>query len=206
MFFWIMIKLLIFDLDNTLYDEKSYVESGFKAVAKFLSASSEKFKEQEIYDALIQSFETNGRGKNFDDLKRKYPEIDVAELVKVYREHLPKIIMPHDVLQCLKSLKESHKMALLTNGWPEVQKQKVAALGLEKIFDKIFYAQEDGLEFRKPHKRFFEKVLEWSGLSPEEILMIGDDVEADIIPATQMGMQTFLVEKIGDFKKLCLKN
>ncbi len=202
MFSWIMIKLLIFDLDNTLYPEIGYVQSGFWAVAEFLSVKI-GVKAEKIFADLMGSFEKHGRGKNFDYLVEKYLNVKKEELIKIYRGHLPKIELKESTWQCLENLKKNHTICLLTNGWPEVQKQKVKALGLEKIFDKIFYAQEDGEEFKKPHPKAFERIIEYYKFNPEEILMIGDDEEADMMGASRVGMQTFWVKEIDDIKKLC---
>lgn len=202
MFSWIMIKLLVFDLDNTLYPEIEYVRSGFRSVADFLS-NKIGVNREEIFADLMESLEKHGRGKNFDYLVTKYDGVDKEELIRIYRDHLPKIELKAKIKKYLEVLKKKHTLCLLTNGWPDVQKQKVKALGLEKFFDKIFYAQEDGEEFKKPHRKFFDKIIEHYKLNPEEILMIGDDEEADMIGASRVGMQTFWIREIDDIKKLC---
>ena len=60
-------KVIIFDLDNTLYSEETYVQSGFKAVAKYLS---EKYdcNFDKLFLKIMDIFEEKGRGKVFDIL------------------------------------------------------------------------------------------------------------------------------------------
>lgn len=192
-----MIKLLVFDLDDTLYSELDYVHSGFRAVADFLKKKL-KLDAEMIFEELASSFEEKGRGKNFNDLAEKYEGIAVEELVKAYREHLPKIKITKDAEACLKKLKKDYTLCLLTNGWPEVQRQKVKALGLEKLFDGVFYAHDEGPEFAKPHPRFFEKILKEYGVKPDQALMVGDDPINDIYGAEQVGMHAFFIQDLSE--------
>lgn len=198
-----MIKLLIFDLDDTLYNEKEYVASGFRAVAEFVFLKKELNKD-EVFNFLMDSFKSNGRGRNFNELIEKFNLSDMTPelLVGVYREHVPEVALYPGVKELLNNLKNNYVLVLLTNGWVDVQKMKIKALEAENYFDKIFFAQEDGLEFRKPNPKYFLKILSHYRIAPNEALMIGDDHESDIRGAKEVDINTFLVEKPDDLHRL----
>ncbi|MBI3631432.1 MAG: HAD-IA family hydrolase [Candidatus Staskawiczbacteria bacterium] len=199
-----MIRLIIFDLDDTLYHEKQYVLSGFRAVANFLGQKKVGISSDKIYKALAKSFSLEGRGKNFNQIIRQF-NIDskyLKSMIREYREHLPNIFLDSATKKVLEDLHKKNTLVLLTNGWAEVQKNKVTALGLNRYFDSFFYAQEDGLKFCKPHSKFFLKILKHYNVKPEESLMVGDDLVCDIQGAANLDFQTFYIKKLADLKQL----
>ena len=84
--------IYIFDLDDTLYDERQYVESGLRAVANYVEY---KWQVEKIagFDQLINLLDRNGRGRIFNDYlaKNNIPATkkNVKECVTVYRLHKP---------------------------------------------------------------------------------------------------------------------
>ncbi len=194
-----MIKLLIFDLDNTLYAEGDYVISGFKTVAKYVQ---HKFNKSyfEAYRLLLESFIRNGRGKNIETLVQKFAlgAGVVPELINVYRSHVPDIRMSEQVVELLGRLGVDHQLCLITNGWPNVQARKVEALGLENYFDLILYSQLDGLQYAKPHQKYFLEALERFNVDPSEALVIGDDWEADIKGAMNVSIEAVHIKNVMD--------
>lgn len=190
-----MKKLLIFDLDNTLASEREYVRSGFGAVADYIHQKKSLPKE-EVFNCLIQSFFSSGRGRNFNELKEKFPldNISIEEMVKVYRSHLPSIRLFPEAAQVLEKLSKKYKLCIITNGIVEAQRMKVKALQLDKYFDKFFFAQKNGKEFEKPHRKVFEDALTHFGLAPSEAVMIGDDIVTDIEGATAVGIDTIFIK------------
>lgn len=176
-----MIKLIIFDLDDTLYKEKDYVRSWFNVCSKYIA---EKFNlsEKEVFDELMFSFKNHWRWKNFNHivLKFKLPYDELMKLVKIYQKHLPDIQLKKSVVEWLKKLKEKFQIVILTNAEIQGQKNKVEALWIWHIVDKIYYASAEWSEFEKPHERFFLKILKDFKLNKDEVIMVGDDLEADI--------------------------
>ncbi len=189
-----MTKVIIFDLDNTLYNEKEYVISGFKAVALFL-AREKSLDYCTVYSSLLESFVINGRGNNFNYMcsKLNINNRIISRLVDVYREHCPEIILREDIELFLLELSREYNLCLLTNGWLLPQKMKVESLKLDRYFDTIFYSQQDGLDFAKPHPKYFMQVLQFYKIEASEALMIGDDPVADIQGAKKLNMPYFQV-------------
>jgi putative hydrolase of the HAD superfamily len=134
------IKVLLFDLDDTLYEEKQFVESGFIKVAEFIE---DKFKinKKDFYRILIDIFNRGSRENIFNlALKRVniiFNENIIRSMVKIYREHNPKIRIDKNVKSLLRKLKGSYSLGIITDGYFEAQKKKVQALKLEELFDYI---------------------------------------------------------------------
>ena len=159
-----MITTVVFDLDDTLYDEVDYCKSGFAAVAEHLSAQFGKMKSSQIADSLWKQFETGDRTKTFnnvlDELGIDYDDEFVGELVEVYRTHKPDISLPDDSREVLGQLSEKYALALLTDGFLPAQRYKVDALGIERYFRCIVYTEELGNDRSgwKPSPIGFEKI------------------------------------------------
>ncbi len=79
------------------------------------------------------------------------------------------------------------RLALVTNGDSEGQRAKVARFGLAKFFDLILVEGELGIG--KPDRRIFSKALELIGSTPEQTLMIGDNLVWDILGAHTAGIK-----------------
>lgn len=200
-----MIKLIIFDLDDTLYNEREYVLSGFETVARYVSRKT-GIDFQKIYLILLESFILYGRGKNFDYLLRRLStrkKITVPELKKIYQEHLPKIALSEKTIKMLKKLHNKYKLCLITNGWAHVQKRKVESLELAKYFYLIIYTQEGGLMvFRKPHPKYFFEACSIFKVKPKEALVVGDDLTTDAAGALAAGMRFYHINDLDDVMRL----
>ena len=64
--------IIVFDLDDTLYEEITYVRSGFKAVANYLYQTYKIETPDKIFRDFIQALEQQGRGRVFDCFLGKY--------------------------------------------------------------------------------------------------------------------------------------
>ena len=90
-----MITTVVFDLDDTLYDELDYCRSGFRAVAESIADLPDAPSAKRIFDRLWKQFTAGNRTKTFnaalDDLGISYDDQIIQKLIKTYRNHLPKI-------------------------------------------------------------------------------------------------------------------
>jgi putative hydrolase of the HAD superfamily len=89
-------------------------------------------------------------------------------------------LMP-DALETLVRLKSTHQIALLTNGAPDLQREKIAASGLGPLFDAIAVSGERGVG--KPKPEIFHMLLEDLGVSAQNAVMVGNSLERDIAGA-----------------------
>lgn len=192
-----MIRAVIFDLDGTLYNEKSFVKSGFRAVSAYL-ASKYPINENVIFSHLIRNFERGLRGKNFDVLIKEFglTKEKVIDLVDIYRTHKPEIKLYTDAKILLSYLRsKQYKLGLITDGHATTQRNKIKALGLTNYFDAIIITEELGKGFLKPSVKSYKLMLHKLNVKPEECVYIGDNPLKDFLPAKKLDITTVRVKR-----------
>ena len=85
-------------------------------------------------------------------------------------------------------------LGILSN-WDRRLKATLAKLGLLDLFDQLVVSNEVGCE--KPHAAIFDEAIEKSGCGPDNILHVGDSLEADILPAVELGLTAIWVKPPG---------
>jgi putative hydrolase of the HAD superfamily len=204
-----MITTVVFDLDDTLYDEIDYCKSGLTCAAEFLAGLPKFPSVQQIFDALWKQFTAGNRKKTFnaildelgighDDSSRRRlsePERDrlIEELVNIYRKHVPQITLPDDSKSVLEQLSKKYDLALLTDGFLPAQQLKVQALGIEVYFRCIIYTEQLGREFWKPSPVGFEKLLQRLNSKPQNTAYIADNEKKDFIAPNNLGLPTIQI-------------
>jgi len=189
-----MITTVVFDLDDTLYDEVEYCRSGFASVAEFLAyqASAES-----IFAALWKQFVAGNHKKTFnaalEELGINYDDDLIQKLINVYRNHVPKITLPDDSRDVLAELSDKYTLALLTDGFLPAQQLKVQALGIEKYFKCIIYTEQLGRDCWKPSPVGFEKLLQTLNAKAETAMYVADNAEKDFVGPNKLGMLTIQV-------------
>ncbi len=199
-----MITTVVFDLDDTLYDEIEYCKSGFAAVAEFLANRSESRSSsmveseappaERISAVLWEQFTTGNRTKTFnaalDELGIGYDDELVGELIEIYRNHIPTISLPQDSRDVLCELSTKYTLALLTDGFLPAQKLKVQALGIEKYFKSIVYTEQLGRECWKPSPAGFETIMQTLKVKAENTAYVADNEKKDFIAPNKLGFST----------------
>jgi putative hydrolase of the HAD superfamily len=185
-----MIQALIFDLDDTLYPEKDFLRSGYRAVARYVADSS-VCSFDHVFSTMMTALNTLGRQKVFPTLLIRFPSISIplVKLVEIYRQHTPNIDLFPGYLSLLRDLACRYRLGMITDGLPAVQERKVRALGLEGILEKIIYSWEYGSERGKPHPLSFSLMLESFQADPQSALFVGDNIEKDGRGAHGVGMK-----------------
>jgi putative hydrolase of the HAD superfamily len=187
--------ILIFDLDDTLYDELTYVKSGLSAVAKF-GQEAFSLNAENSYLQLERLLTTNGRGRIFDDwLKTNnfFSKINVTKCIQVYRHHRPKIQLYPGVRPILKSLGREYPLYLVTDGHKVVQEKKVVALRLEKHFKRVLVTHRFGVVNAKPSLYCFDLIRRAEGGGWGELFYIGDNPRKDFVNLNGVGVNTIRV-------------
>jgi len=198
--------ILVFDLDDTLYDEITYVKSSLLEVAKYLS---QKLNVQSniIYSDLYKVLELNGRGNVFDITLKNYGIYSKAEVNKclsVYRKNNPEIELFEQAISCLKRF-ENFRKYIVTDGNKIVQKKKIEALKLNKFFIKSIPSHNFGISHAKPSTYIFNKILNWENSKPDQLVYIGDNPKKDFINLKKEGFNTIRV-LTGFYKDLKLED
>ncbi len=193
-------RTVLFDLDDTLYPEISFVRSGFRAVAQHL-ADAVSLDEEELFERMMSVLKRDGRGRVFDtvlrELGRRCSEL-VPVLVQVYRTHRPHIRLFEDVEPGLRRLRETGtRMGIVTDGLASVQRNKIEALRLESLVDTVVCTDEMGPGQGKPSVRPFETALEALDSEPTEAAYVGDDPSKDFQGPRKLGMVTIHMRRKG---------
>ncbi|MDX4012119.1 HAD family hydrolase [Aliarcobacter skirrowii] len=198
------IKVIVFDLDDTLYDEIEYVKSGFIQVANYFSYEFEIDKNL-IYNYMIQDLETNGRGKIFDNMLENfkiYSKENIKKAILVYRTHKPNIVLPQESIEVLRyynSLKIP--IYIVTDGNKIVQNNKIEALKIRKYIKKDFITHRYGIKNSKPSTYCFLKIAQNENVEFRDIVYIGDNPNKDFVNIKKIGFRTIRIVQ-GMFKEL----
>ena len=188
------LKAVVFDVDDTLYPERQYVLSGFRAVAGW-GAARLGLDAERSYGELAAMFESGVRGDTFDRWLRGHeapPEL-VAELVAVYRDHVPTLALEGDVSALLAALRPGYRVGVVTDGHAAVQRAKCAALRLEPLVDAIVYSDDLGREHWKPSPRPYLEACDRLRVSPGEAVYVADNPAKDFLGARRAGMSSIRV-------------
>jgi len=189
-------QAILFDLDDTLYPEREYVFSGFRAVAAWAEVRMGIPQAQGVKE-LIGLYQAGQRGHTFDVWLQghgKQQEAPVERLVEVYREHVPTIAPYPGVTELLNSLRGHYRLGLISDGYLAVQQRKLAALGLAHYFDAVVFSDEWGRAAWKPNPCPFEAALERLGdMPPTLTIYVADNPKKDFIGARQLGIKTIRV-------------
>lgn len=100
-----------------------------------------------------------------------------------------------DVADSLTHLRETYQLALVTNGAPDLQREKIQGANLARFFDTILISGEVGVG--KPDCRIFGLALDALSASPSEIVMIGDSLTRDILGAQRAGLKGIWMNRSG---------
>ncbi len=175
------IKGIIFDLDDTLYSEKEYVKSGYKAVSDYLGGGHEE---------ILWNYFEAGKPAIDELLKDLGRKNEKSKVLEVYRSHKPNIHLYSGVAEMIEALKaKGIRVGIITDGRPEGQRIKIETLGLN-VDDVIITDELGGIQFRKPCDIAFRIMQTKWRLNPEDVVYVGDNPAKDFQAPQQLGMKT----------------
>lgn len=190
-----MSMVLAFDLDDTLYDERRYVESGFRAVA----ADAEHrygWRKDESFTYLCAVLDKDGRGAVFNRWLEEHDRLTKSEVqrcVGIYRGHVPHIRLFPTAQKLLPNLARRHHLYLVTDGNKLVQRRKIEALGIASLFRKVLVTHQYGTAHAKPSPRCFERIRAQEGCDWNQMVYIGDNPAKDFVALNRLGGHTVRV-------------
>ncbi len=195
---------IFIDLDRTLYDfDLSTRETFLELFEKFGLFERGVKPFEKFYELYL---------KNNVELWEKYRKGEITKrFLNVHRFHISllefgindrafagrfasdylllsprkKALFPN-VIEVLEYLQKKYTLHIITNGFEEVQDIKIKANELDKYFTTITTSEEAGS--KKPDLQIFKYALAKAGAIPEESLMIGDDLEVDVLGAMKAGI------------------
>ncbi|WP_343485498.1 YjjG family noncanonical pyrimidine nucleotidase [Allomuricauda sp. d1] len=192
---------IFFDLDHTLWDFEKNSALTFEKILLQHQIEVHLPHFLEIYVPLNQEYWKLYREervtkaelryqrlkKTFDALQIRIEDTLIDVLANDYIAHLSSFrhIFPN-TREALDYLLPKYRLHIITNGFTEIQYKKLKNADIHHYFDQIIDSETAGV--KKPHPKIFEVALDRAGVSPEKTLMVGDNLEADILGAQAMGM------------------
>jgi len=192
----LMIKGVVFDLDNTLLDFMKMKEFAVKAAIKGMIEAGLKVNEDKSYIEINSIYEEFGweNQKVFDVfLEKTIGHVDnkfLAAGIVAYRRAREANLMAYpNVNKTLLALSKSGiKLGVVSDAPSREAWMRIYYLNLYHYFDVVITYDDSGE--RKPSPKPFQLALDGMGLRPEETIMIGDWPERDVVGAQQIGMKT----------------
>ena len=186
------LRAAVFDLDDTLYPERQYVLSGYCAVAEHLRASLKRTERLEdwLWDRFQRGLCRDAFQAASEHFRLGLDAAGVERLVRVYREHRPRIWPYPSVAEFLGRLHDRFRLGLLTDGFLPAQRLKLQALGIERFFDAVVFTDQMGRECWKPSAAGFERVRELLDVPHEACAYVGDNPSKDFIAPSALGWRT----------------
>lgn len=201
------IKAVIFDLDDTLYNQMQHLAGAYLSVGRLMNRLF-GLNPLEVKRNLLKLAKVKGSasGMLFNILLENYkikPENELLNrmISTFYSYKLTKLEPYKDAANLLRMLKKKGlKLGLLTEGRPELQKAKLEALGFKKLFDDVIVTDELGGRYKKPNPEGFSEIAKRLGVKPEESIYLGDNPKKDFIGPRKIGMLTVRV-LTGEYRK-----
>jgi putative hydrolase of the HAD superfamily len=190
--------VVAFDLDDTLYPERSYALSGFRAASRWAET---ELAVPDLVPEMTRLLDAGHLGRLFGmalaQVRPDHSAADLAGLLKTYQSHAPQITLFADGAAALERYRSLAPLALITDGTQGMQRAKVAALGIAGHFREIVYTDALGPDraFFKPHPRSFEQVA--ARLPADRYVYIGDNAAKDFVAPNALGWTTVQVVRTG---------
>jgi putative hydrolase of the HAD superfamily len=190
---------LVFDADDTLWENNIYFEQAFDEFCAYLNHSTltpdeirAVLDEIEIEYSRIHGYGAVNFGRNLSQCYLRLAEraVDEHDLKRVsafaHQILLQEVELMEGVAETLPFLAEKHELTLFTKGEPAEQNRKIDLSGLRPLFAHCEVVKEK-------NKRAYEELARGRGFDPERTWMIGNSPKSDINPALDAGLRAVFV-------------
>jgi putative hydrolase of the HAD superfamily len=213
-------KHLFFDLDHTLWDYEANARSSMHYLYENLDLKEKGVDDFDLFyqnysvynDRLWEEYRNGLIKQDVLRIKRmrltlldfKIGDEELAEKMNTgFLDLLPTRthVFPYcyEILDYL--INKKYILHLITNGFEEVQRNKLKYSGLSKYFTEVITSEASNS--LKPHKEIFEYAFKRSNAKPEESIMLGDNIDVDIVGAMNAGIDQVFVNHVN--AKLVIK-
>lgn len=192
---------IFFDLDHTLWDFDKNSALTFQKIFNSNQVDINLQKFLEVYEPLNLSYWKLYREDKIDKASLRYARLAdtfkaldfpfsddlIHQLSEDYIKYLSTFnhLFDHAV-DILDYLNPNYNLHIITNGFQEVQYGKLQKAKIDHYFDTITNSEMVGV--KKPNPKIFNHALEVSNAKPEQSIMVGDNYEADILGALNIGL------------------
>ena len=188
--------VIVFDLDDTLYNEIDFVKSGFYEISQYLN-------DDNFYSFMLEEFTQNGSGKVFNKLIENFNlDISLKKLIEIYRFHRPTISLSNDTYKLLEYSKKFHT-ALISDGHYIMQKNKFQVLELEQYISYPIFT--DFHHTNKPKLKAFEMIMEHFK-DEKKFIYISDNPKKDFIAPNQLNWKSIRYKNPNGIYKNYINN
>lgn len=199
-----MIKAVLIDIDDTIFDFEKCSKNAFKKTLKKLDLS---YKEKDfsyfnkVNDILwtkqkLGELNINQVFIERSNMMSKYFGLDIEKEIfnNLFVEFLyDEIEIVDEIEDLLSYLSNKYQIFAASNGVYDMQVNRIKKSNLDKYFDEIFVSDKIG--FEKPDKRFFQKIMNITKFSNNDLIMIGDSIKSDIIGAKNSNIKSIYFNK-----------
>ncbi|EDP97995.1 probable haloacid dehalogenase-like hydrolase [Kordia algicida OT-1] len=198
---------IFFDLDHTLWDFEKNSALTFKKILTENKVAVNFDRFLEVYVPINLEFWRLFREEKITKEELRYQrlsktfkllEVDASDdlinhLAKEYITHLSSFNHLFDhTIELLDNLHGKYKLHIITNGFRDVQRRKIKASGIFDYFEHII--DSESVHVKKPNPKIFNHALQLANVAPENSLMIGDSLEADIKGALALQINAIHVD------------
>jgi putative hydrolase of the HAD superfamily len=191
-----LIRAVLFDLDDTFYPQAEWLRGAWGAVSK-AAAATPGLDPAALESALVSiCAEGSDRGRIIDRALAQIgaPETPLDSLIEAFRSHAPRSLTPYPGARAaLSRLRRAVAVGLVTDGDIGIQRAKLSALGLSEAFDVVMLSDAMGRGRRKPHPAPFKGALAALDTRAEEAVYIGDRPDKDVAGAAAAGIRAIRV-------------
>lgn len=200
-----LIRAILFDLDDTLWDCHPVILRAEHALVEFLRAKYPRVTERHDLESMralrVQvAHEHPAMRHDFtwlrlESLRRHavdagYPASMAEEAFEVFFRARNEVVLYDDVRPALDRLVRQYRLFAISNG-----NANLRVIGLDHYFEAAIAARDAGV--LKPDPRIFEMMLERAGLEPSQAAHVGDDQAADVEGARRAGLLPVWLNRAG---------
>jgi len=212
-----MKKIILFDLDGTLLDMNfdEFLSNYFGLLLPFLSKRIKGDIKRYVFESTDFMINKIDGRTNMEKFLSKFSELSGSEksmiynsFIEFYTHEFPKLSFlgrpKSQARETIIKLRESGVgIVLATNAiFPLLAiEERLRWADLEAaLFDLITHMEN--MHSAKPHKEYYLEIMEKLKVKPEEVIMIGDDMERDILPARALGIDSYQIGKDIEIKNI----
>jgi putative hydrolase of the HAD superfamily len=197
------IRAICFDLDNTLWDVWPVIRRAEQAMYDFLALKYPRVTAAMTVEAIRKAREETAAAypqmrHDFTFLRKQtlrdhakefgYAEAMVEEAFEAFIQARNEVVLYDDVLPALERLQTRFRLFSASNGNADLSR-----IGLAHYFERSLSARQVGA--LKPDPALFHKVIEGTGLAPQQVVYVGDDPALDVVGARAAGMHAIWINR-----------
>jgi putative hydrolase of the HAD superfamily len=198
-------RAVLFDLDDTLYPEREFVDGGFHAVARLLAGLTGR-SEADLTERLWTLHLRDGRGRLFDSLLAELglDTADAGDLIPacllVYRAHPTALTASPGAEVSLERLRaRGLRTGVISDGNAAVQSRKLAGLpAIVALLDLVVLTEDLGPGHAKPSPVPFQVACRLLDVAPSATIYVGNDPRKDFVGARSAGLRTIRIGPLPD--------